>query len=308
MTEPAYRTIVADIRARIAAGTLRPGDRVPSTRQITRDFGVAMATATKALAALRQEGLVETRPRAGTVVAAVPSRQPYPERAPSTVDGLDRARIVHAAIGIADRDGLAALSMRSVAGVLGTPTMSLYRHVASKDDLVLLMTDAAFGEELPPADPPDGWRARLEVAARLQWTLYQRHPWLAHLVPLGRPVPLRNLLVHGDFVLRALDGHGLDPTTLLHAHIVLYSYVRGIAANLEAEAQARADTGLTEEEWVDSQEAAFTAIAASGDFPGFARMFSGLADGYDFDLDTIFEFGLRMTLDGIEALVRGAGN
>jgi AcrR family transcriptional regulator len=298
MAEPAYLRIVAEIRDRIAAGALRPGDRVPSTRQITRDWGVAIATATKVHAKLRQEGLADSVPRVGTVVATRPATP-----RPPTADGLGRDRIVAAAIAIADTEGLAALSMRSVAAKLGVPTMSLYRHVDSKDDLVLLMTDAAFGEETPPADPPPGWRARLELAARLQWSLYHRHPWLAHLVPLGRPQPLRNLLVHAEFVLGALDGLGLDPASVLHVHIILYSYVRGLAANLEAEAQARADTGLTEAEWVDAQESEFTAVAESAGFPAFGQMLRGLQGGYDFDLDVIFEFGLRMTLDGVAALV-----
>ena len=63
-----YRRIVDEISGRIAAGALRPGDRIPSARQITREWGVAIATATKVLATLRQEGLVEPRPGVGTVV------------------------------------------------------------------------------------------------------------------------------------------------------------------------------------------------------------------------------------------------
>ncbi|HEX8628679.1 MAG TPA: winged helix-turn-helix domain-containing protein, partial [Catenuloplanes sp.] len=71
--DPPYARIVADIRARIVAGELRPGDRAPSTRQITRQWGVAMATASKALAALRQEGLVHPARGVGTVVSAPPA-------------------------------------------------------------------------------------------------------------------------------------------------------------------------------------------------------------------------------------------
>ncbi|WP_241777660.1 GntR family transcriptional regulator, partial [Streptomyces sp. CT34] len=66
---PPYRRIVQEIRGRIDAGELAPGDRVPSTRRITREWGVAMATATKVLTALRQEGVVRTVPGVGTVVA-----------------------------------------------------------------------------------------------------------------------------------------------------------------------------------------------------------------------------------------------
>ena len=70
--EPPYLQIVADLRKRIASGELQVGARVPSTREITREWGVAMATATKVLAALRQEGLVRSVPGVGTVVEARP--------------------------------------------------------------------------------------------------------------------------------------------------------------------------------------------------------------------------------------------
>ena len=65
---PPYAQIVADLRDQIETGTLAPGDRVPSTREITQRWGVAMATATKALTALRQEGIVRPIPGVGTVV------------------------------------------------------------------------------------------------------------------------------------------------------------------------------------------------------------------------------------------------
>ncbi|MFE2141075.1 GntR family transcriptional regulator, partial [Streptomyces sp. NPDC059456] len=76
--EPPYLRIVGEIRRRITAGELAPGDRVPSTRQVAREWDVASATAAKALTALRVEGLVETRPRTGTVVAARPPAAPAP--------------------------------------------------------------------------------------------------------------------------------------------------------------------------------------------------------------------------------------
>jgi DNA-binding GntR family transcriptional regulator len=68
--ERPYLRIAAVIRHRITTGALRPGDRVPSTRQVVRDFGVAMATAARALAVLRDEGLVVTRAGSGTIVRA----------------------------------------------------------------------------------------------------------------------------------------------------------------------------------------------------------------------------------------------
>ncbi|MGY0062609.1 GntR family transcriptional regulator [Streptomyces sp. LZ34] len=305
--DPPYLRIVTEIRRRIADGELTPGDRVPSTRQIAKEWGVALATATKALTTLRLEGLVEARPRVGTVVAAQvaapsPRRTPPP---PGPEHELTRERIVRAAIEIADSEGLAALSMRGVAARLGVAAMSPYRHVGSKEDLVLLMADTAFGEKSYPADPPTGWRPRLELAARTLWALYREHPWLAQTGPLTRPLLLPNLMVHAEWVLDTLDGHGLDPKTVLDLHVLLYSYIQGIAVNLEQEAQAEAATGLSEDEWMDRQAQAFQAITTSPRYPAFTRLTAALPDGYDLRLDELFEFGLGPLLDGIAVIIEG---
>src|ERR1700738_251691 len=135
-TEAPYRRIVAEIRDRIARGELRPGDRVPSTRRITQEWGVAMATATKVIATLRDEGVVDPRPGAGTVVRSPePGQAPVTRKAVPREQELSRDRVVRAAIAIADAEGLAMLSMRRVATDLGVATMSLYRHVPRKDEL-----------------------------------------------------------------------------------------------------------------------------------------------------------------------------
>src|SRR5262245_42281697 len=95
-----YRLIAATLAARIAAGELPPGARIPSTRQLMADHGIAMATATKVLATLRKEGLVEAVRGVGTVVAAPEGRALLP----------DRTTVVAAAVTIADAEGLQGLS------------------------------------------------------------------------------------------------------------------------------------------------------------------------------------------------------
>ncbi|MEV6074534.1 TetR/AcrR family transcriptional regulator C-terminal domain-containing protein [Streptomyces sp. NPDC052069] len=324
--EPPYRRIADEIRRRITSGELVPGDRVPSTRQIVRDWGVALATATKVLTTLRLEGYVETRPRIGTVVAtrtptaaSAPPAPPAP-RSPSPAPAsassgpgpgsgpdhdLTRDRIVRAAMHIADTEGLSGLSMRGVAARLGVAAMSPYRYVKSKDDLILLMADAAFGEETYPVTPPEGWRARLELCARTLWKVYRRHAWLAQLAPLSRPLVLPNLMVHAECALAALDGHGLEPATMMDVHVLLYSYVQGLAVSLEQEAQAESATGLTEDEWMADQVESLRAIAGSTGYPVFAKVTAALADGYDLDLDDLFEFGLGPLLDGFAGIVEG---
>ncbi|MFE5241215.1 MULTISPECIES: TetR/AcrR family transcriptional regulator C-terminal domain-containing protein [unclassified Streptomyces] len=310
--KPPYLRIAAEIRRRVEQGELGPGERVPSTRHIAREWGVALATATKALTHLRLEGIVETKPRAGTVVATptTPARGPRSATpttppGPSAEPDLSLERIVRTAVAIADAEGLSALSMRGIAARLGVAAMSPYRYVTGKDDLILLMADAAFGEQFYPATAPDGWRARLELGARTLWTLHRRHPWLAQLSSLTRPLLLPNLMVHGEWSLSALDGHGLDTTTLFDIHVLLYSHVQGLAVHLEREAQAAATTGQDEDQWMDSRGDALRSLVESGRFPTFAKVVSSFDDGYDLRLDTLFELGLKALLDGLAPVIEG---
>ncbi|GAB2991386.1 TetR/AcrR family transcriptional regulator [Saccharothrix stipae] len=301
-TGPRYLDIAADLRRRIEQGEWAPGAKVPSTRRVAAEWGVAMATAAKALATLAREGLVRAEPRSGTVVAGPPRATPATPRPAhgARPPELTRERVVRAAIAIADAEGLGALSMRGVAARLGVAPMSPYRHVAGKDELVLLMADAAFGERGYPARPPDGWRARWELGARTLWSLYRRHPWLAQLSPITRPLPLPNLAVHAEWALAALTGHGLSAAVLCDLHVMLFSYVHGIAVHLEREQQAQGASGMSEDEWMDTQAPAMGSIVDSGRYPTFAWMLTTLSEeGYDLDLDDLFELGLRSLLDGL---------
>ena len=292
-----YEQIAAEIRQRIKSGKLRPGDRVPSTRALVQEFGVAMATATKVLGVLQQDGLVHSRPGVGTVVGAPPrpARPPKPTAIPS----LSREEVVRTAIAIADAEGLVALSMRRIATDLGVSTMALYRYVGGKDALVLQMVDTAIGGFPLPARRPTSWREGIETAARLQWSAYRRHLWLPSAISLGRPQLLRNLLPHTDAVLRAVSGFGVDGSTSLYAAITVFGYVRGVALNLESEAHAEQDTGLTADEWADHQQEQLATLIRTEDLAGFRAL--DLPDGFDFDLDLLFEFGLELVLDGLAA-------
>jgi AcrR family transcriptional regulator len=324
-TTPTYARIAGELRERIDAGELAAGDRVPSAREITRHWGVAIATASRVLATLRELGLVRAVPGVGTVVVApararsgsagaspaarVPPRPlvvgpPAGHRRAGTDHGLAVDRIVRAAVAIADAEGLAGLSMRRVAAEIGAAPMSLYRHVADKDDLLLRMMDAALREWPWPDDPPPGWRARLEVAGHGLWSVFRRHPWLAPALSLTRPQPIPAGIRFTEWVLAALDGLGLDLPARFDVHLILFNYVRGTAVNLEPEADAEALSGLSAEEWVERQQPALRSILDAGSFPLFARL---LDLDYDFDLDALFARGLAQLLDGLAARLRRPG-
>lgn len=295
-TEPPYLRIAAELRRRIVSGELAAGERVPSTRAVVREWGVAMATATKALSVLRAEGLVRAVPGVGTVVA---------ERGPRLAAGegpaLNRDRIVRTAVELADAEGLPAVSMRRVATVLATSTMALYRHVPGKAELVRLMSEAAFGER-PLGPVPRHWRTGLELAARWLRAVYGRHPWMVQaMASFTRPTASPHAMSYTEWVLRALRGTGLPPHAMLHTHLTLFAYVQGLALAADMEAQALQDTGLSDEEWMTRNEPQFEAVSTGGHFPVLHSLFEH--DAFELDLDVLFEFGLRRTLDGIAVMI-----
>lgn len=326
---PPYARIAAELADRIAAGELRPGDRMPSTREITRTWGVAMATATKVLASLRDRGLVRAEPGRGTVVADPPPPRPgtptaarptraatptaragTPGRTRARVPGRDtdhaltRDRIVRAAIELADREGLGALSMRRIATELGLATMSIYRYLPGKDALLTQMSDSVYRDHPLPEPPPAGWRAGLELAGHTEWALFRRHPWLARAVSFTRPQPMPHGMRHTEWVLRAVDGLGLDPWTMFHIVLTLHGFVAGVAVHVETERDAEQDSGISHEQWLNQQDAIFNEILRQHPLPVLTRV---TADpSVEVDLDGLFEFGLARLLDGFATLITPA--
>ncbi|MEU4205102.1 GntR family transcriptional regulator [Streptomyces sp. NPDC045456] len=326
---PPYRRIVAEIRRRIDTGELAAGDRVPSTRRITQEWGVAMATATKVLTTLRQEGLVRAVPGVGTVVAEAATETgaradggPAPRPRGSSASGgnasgdghrplpdgdhqppgLSRDRIVRAGVRIADAEGLRSLSMRRVAAEFGASSMALYRHVANKDELVMLMADATFAEIELPAPAPRHWRARMEAGARLQWQLYQRHPWVAQWLSITRPQPLPHAMTLIEWTMGSATQ--FDPLTKLRLALTLLNHVRGTAVALEEDLEAEQQTGMDQDQWMASLEPEYERIMESGSFPMYAGI-DDMDDGGTLRLDAMFEFGLARLLDGFEVFSDG---
>ncbi|MFI6152465.1 TetR/AcrR family transcriptional regulator C-terminal domain-containing protein [Kitasatospora sp. NPDC051170] len=317
--------IAAELRRRIAVGELAPGARVPSTRRITQEWGVAMATATKVLNRLREEGLVRAVPGVGTVVAgqarrpaAAPKRKPAPADAVKAEAAARRGggdgelgpdRIVLAAIRLADTEGLAALSMRRIATELDVATMSLYRHVPSKDELLRLMTGVCFAEQPLPAPPPPGqWREGLEAVARLQWAIYRRHPWLASTMSFTRPTLVADAALHTERSLAVLAGLGLSGEEMAQAAVTLAAFACGLAVHFEREVQAEQDSGMSADEWMDGRHGGEDHTELMTDTERFP-MFESLHRGPEIDmsLNALFEFGLVRMLDGIGALVGNRG-
>lgn len=294
--------IAGEIAARIRTGELGPGARAPSTREIMRRWGVAMATASKVLALLRDEGLVQTRRGAGSVVVG-PIRRlaPGTGRRPGG-QALSTRRIVSAAIAVADREGLGALSMRRVAVELDVATMSLYRHVRDKDALLALMVDETFRLQRTRSTTSPDWQVGLKAETRAQWQTFRAHPWLASALSISRPTPLPSGMAYSDRVLRLLLTAGFTADQAFSLHLVLLNLLRGFATTVEAESASEVDSGLTADEWMDTQRAALEDAMAGQDLPALRRVMSELEPGgYDYDLDHLFTLGLELVLAGIAA-------
>jgi hypothetical protein len=110
-----------------------------------------------------------------------------------------------------------------------------------------------------------------------------------------------NGMLHTEWTMRAMHDAGLGIDTALYCAVTLTGFVLGLAGTVQLEAEALQETGVSSHEWMEAQGDAFAAIAASGQFP----MLAGLSDvpGFDLDLDRLFEFGLKVILDGFAGLV-----
>jgi AcrR family transcriptional regulator len=211
--------------------------------------------------------------------------------------GLDVEAIVSTAIRIADTDGLAGLSMRRIAQELGVGTMSLYRYVRGKSELLTVMLDRVLDEDAAAGPPAGaGWREALAGFAHGYRALLERHPWLLQ-VSEARPTLGPNGLAGTERLLAALDGSGLGEPEKLHAITAVSNYTQGATRILVEASQAAARTGVSDEQFWAAQTPFLREFLARGDHPHLSRaMDAGVWDGPD----TGFEFGLECLLDGIE--------
>ncbi|MGO4144960.1 TetR/AcrR family transcriptional regulator [Paenarthrobacter sp. YAF11_1] len=143
---------------------------------------------------------------------------------------LSPARIVKAAIGLADSEGLSAVSMARVAKDLGFTSMSLYRHLRSKEELLVLMVDAAFGEPDFAASPAiesdePSWRTGTRTWAKAIEQRYRKHPWILDYPVTGPPASPHELLWL-EQLLRALAPTPLTASEKLNSALMLANLVR----------------------------------------------------------------------------------
>jgi AcrR family transcriptional regulator len=210
---------------------------------------------------------------------------------------LSRDRVLRTGLALADEHGLQWLSMRKLGQALGVEAMSLYHHVANKDDLIDGMIDLVFAEIEFPADSED-WRAAMRARARSARQVLARHSWANGLME-SRSTPGAATLRHHDTVIRCLREAGFPIVLVAHAYSALDSYIYGFAM------QERALPFDTPEQTAELAEAILSRFPVD-DYPHLAEFTFKhvLQPGYDFVKE--FEFGLELILDGLEKALREA--
>jgi AcrR family transcriptional regulator len=224
-----------------------------------------------------------------------PSRGPKRE--------LSHEAIVDAAIELADAGGLAAVTMAKVAEALGFTTMSLYRYVSSKDELIMLMQDAVLRTpEVLPVDGDD-WRTGLRDCADILRGLYTKHPWMVDMPLSLLGVLMPNSMKFADAAYRAMRTLPADVATK-QATLMTLSMLARVFGQLERDLRAAGrDAELT-----PSGFAALAEVVTAERFPALAPVFlSGAYSGQatepaDGVVDD-FELGFDLLLDGLAAHV-----
>ncbi|GAA0994295.1 TetR/AcrR family transcriptional regulator C-terminal domain-containing protein [Subtercola frigoramans] len=204
---------------------------------------------------------------------------------------LNRALVLDTAIAIADESGIESLTMRKLGEQLGVEAMSLYNHVANKDDLLTSMVDAVFAEiELPSHN--DDWKSALRKRSVSFRDALSRHPWAIGVKGSGTnpgPATLR----HHDRVIATFRNAGFSITMTAHAFSALDSYIYGFAMQEQS-------LPFTTEEETAAMAHILLAQLPTKEFPYLAELTAQhvLTPGYNYADE--FPLGLDLILDGLE--------
>jgi len=209
---------------------------------------------------------------------------------------LSRDEIVATAIRVADAEAPDQLSMRRIGAELGSGATSLYRHVASKDELLDLVVDEVLGEAPLDDDPSRPWTERAASLARGIRDALRRHPGVAPLV-ITRVTRGPNAFAIADRLLGVLRSAGIDGAELGLAYQVILVWATGYGARDAQVALSEARAHETAEDRQAILDAMFAAVPRDV-YPNLLATFDYVTE---LTADAQFEFGLRALLDGIEA-------
>lgn len=219
--------------------------------------------------------------------------------------GFTPEEVVHAAVQIADEEGLSAVTMSAVATRLGFTTMAIYRYFPSKDALLDAIVDAGMGRPPVSSDPTATWRDRVAEWSKAKRAMLCARPWLAELPFVAAPHG-PNWLSWLEALLDPLASTGLRPADLGEMISVIDGYTRGASDTAISLARARA-RGTSAEQWAAAVGADLGRAIGDPRFPRFAALLAAPSDGRPRTMDDSFDFGLQRVLDGIERYVDAGG-
>ncbi|MFJ4317855.1 TetR/AcrR family transcriptional regulator [Streptomyces lavendulae] len=219
---------------------------------------------------------------------------------------LTLPRIVEAAVALAATEGMDAVSMGRVAKELGASTMSLYRYVAAKEELYVLMADAGVGTPppLPPGAQDLGWRELLTQWAYAQWAVLMANSWILR-IPITAPPATPNQLAWMDRGLAAMAGTGLEEGEKLSTIILIGGLVRNEATMAADMIDAIVKSGVTPQQALDRYVRTLRLLAGPDAHPAVTRLLDSDAFSGSGEPDFQFRFGLERILDGLAPLVAG---
>lgn len=201
---------------------------------------------------------------------------------------LTRERIIEAAVDLADQFGVDELSMRKLGAELGVEAMSLYNHVANKDDIFDGMIDHVFAA-IPLPDIDSDWRVSIRDTALIAMDRFIAHPWMVNLL-MQRGNYGQSSLLFMDRVLGLLRAAGFSDEDTHHAWQMLASHTMGYAFQ-------QASGGYGNKDW--DLEGRLSAL--QDHYPHVAALAPFLADC---EFGTEFAFGLDIIISGLDARLR----
>ncbi|AKG43227.1 TetR/AcrR family transcriptional regulator [Streptomyces xiamenensis] len=211
-------------------------------------------------------------------------------------------QIVDTAVELADAEGMAGVTMGKVAKRLGVTTMSLYRYIPGKDDLVDLMFEQATGRP-ETTDWPTEWRARVRAFSHAQYQVLMARPWLLD-VPIGTPPMGPNNVAWMEAGLSAMEPTPLTPEDRMGVLSVISGYALTEARQAEVVRRAAPSTGLTYTEWGAAYHQVLARVVEEGRYPALSAIVEAgvFADDRTTPEEEFF-YGLDFILDGVEALM-----
>lgn len=225
-----------------------------------------------------------------------------PRRRKTQRKPLSRTSVLQAAMGIADTEGVPALSMRRLASELGVEAMSLYNHVDGKDDILDGIVEMV-AQETALKDPPEGWREMMRSRAILIYQSVVRHPWASALME-SRPNPIPSRLRSCDDLIATLRQAGFEMQLAYYAFRTLDSYTYGFA-------HQEVNSPFEKDE-IPDDVLAMRPLLSQSDYPNISEMIGYVMEVRDGDpsvgskdqrRSADFEFGLELILDGLERVL-----